>query len=132
MRISDWSSVVCSSDLPVSGQAVKDVGGDQRVVVKIILAVLIIAAQEEIQRPVEIRREAKLLADGFETIVLQHDEPAVNGLVERRQIDRKSVVEGKSVTVRVDLGGRRIIKKKNKEGIKRYKVAQRHIKHKRD
>src|SRR3546814_21158225 len=28
-------------------------------------------------------------------------------------IDRKSVVEGKSVSVRVDLGGRRIIKKKN-------------------
>src|SRR3546814_15506373 len=31
-----------------------------------------------------------------------------------RQIDRKSVVEGKSVSVRVDLGGRRIIKKKRK------------------
>src|SRR3546814_11840226 len=30
----------------------------------------------------------------------------------RRQADRKSVVEGKSVSVRVDLGGRRIIKKK--------------------
>src|SRR3546814_11339093 len=29
--------------------------------------------------------------------------------------DRKSVVEGKSVSVRVDLGGRRIIKKKNKK-----------------
>src|SRR3546814_20233847 len=28
--------------------------------------------------------------------------------------DRKSVVEGKSVSVRVDLGGRRIIKKKKK------------------
>src|SRR3546814_12324832 len=28
------------------------------------------------------------------------------------QADRKSVVEGKSVSVRVDLGGRRIIKKK--------------------
>src|SRR3546814_12550810 len=28
--------------------------------------------------------------------------------------DRKSVVEGKSVSVRVDLGGRRIIKKKQK------------------
>src|SRR3546814_13768569 len=27
-------------------------------------------------------------------------------------VDRKSVVEGKSVSVRVDLGGRRIIKKK--------------------
>src|SRR3546814_19030031 len=30
------------------------------------------------------------------------------------QADRKSVVEGKSVSVRVDLGGRRIIKKKLK------------------
>src|SRR3546814_18653915 len=30
-----------------------------------------------------------------------------------REIDRKSVVEGKSVSVRVDLGGRRIFKKKN-------------------
>src|SRR3546814_14698695 len=29
--------------------------------------------------------------------------------------DRKSVVSGKSVSVRVDLGGRRIIKKKNKK-----------------
>src|SRR3546814_15336434 len=29
-------------------------------------------------------------------------------------VDRKSVVEGKSVSVRVDLGGGRIIKKKNK------------------
>src|SRR3546814_18363341 len=29
--------------------------------------------------------------------------------------DRKSVVEGKSVSGRVDLGGRRIIKKKNKK-----------------
>src|SRR3546814_20196321 len=28
-------------------------------------------------------------------------------------IDRKSVVQGKSVSVRLDLGGRRIIKKKN-------------------
>src|SRR3546814_17959786 len=31
-----------------------------------------------------------------------------------QQSDRKSVVSGKSVSVRVDLGGRRIIKKKNK------------------
>src|SRR3546814_14890821 len=30
----------------------------------------------------------------------------------RKRTDRKSVVKGKSVSVRVDLGGRRIIKKK--------------------
>src|SRR3546814_11520356 len=33
-------------------------------------------------------------------------------------LDRKSVVEGKSVSVRVDLGGRRIIKKKKSYNIK--------------
>src|SRR3546814_13421555 len=32
-------------------------------------------------------------------------------------VDRKSVVEGKSVAVRVDLGGRRILKKKQKKNI---------------
>src|SRR3546814_16181827 len=32
-----------------------------------------------------------------------------------RRLDRKSVVEGKSVSVRVDLGGRRIIKKNKKK-----------------
>src|SRR3546814_20290084 len=31
------------------------------------------------------------------------------------QIDRKSVVEGRSVSVRVELGGRRIIKKKKQK-----------------
>src|SRR3546814_19969566 len=34
-------------------------------------------------------------------------------LLRRHVRDRKSVVSGKSVSVRVDLGGRRIIKKKN-------------------
>src|SRR3546814_21146576 len=34
--------------------------------------------------------------------------------VQEYQGDRKSVVSGKSVSVRVDLGGRRIIKKKKK------------------
>src|SRR3546814_17310197 len=33
-------------------------------------------------------------------------------------VDRKSVVEGKSVSVRVDLGGRRILKKKKKKSSK--------------
>src|SRR3546814_16752973 len=37
------------------------------------------------------------------------------------EIDRKSVVKGKSVSVRVDLGGRRIIKKKTKDNKIDYK-----------
>src|SRR3546814_9566858 len=36
-----------------------------------------------------------------------------NAANQTSNVDRKSVVEGKSVSVRVDLGGRRIIKKKN-------------------
>src|SRR3546814_13881706 len=37
------------------------------------------------------------------------------GVTARNVTDRKSVVEGKSVAERVDVGGRRIIKKKKKE-----------------
>src|SRR3546814_12200891 len=37
----------------------------------------------------------------------------IPGIGAARKKDRKSVVQGKSVSVRVDLGGRRSIKKKN-------------------
>src|SRR3546814_18958435 len=37
--------------------------------------------------------------------------------------DRKSVVSGKSVSVRVDLGGRRLIKTKKEETIKIYTIT---------
>src|SRR3546814_20820414 len=40
------------------------------------------------------------------------------GPLHRDRSDRKSVVSGKSVSVRVDLGGRRIIKKKNTPNIR--------------
>src|SRR3546814_15372116 len=40
--------------------------------------------------------------------------PNVAGIAQLIALDRKSVVEGTSVSVRVDLGGRRIIKYKNK------------------
>src|SRR3546814_16187005 len=39
-------------------------------------------------------------------------EPHLSG---NEAVDRKSVVKGKSVSVRVDLGGRRIIKKQNQK-----------------
>src|SRR3546814_11271921 len=41
--------------------------------------------------------------------------------IANKNSDRKSVVYGKSVSVRVDLGGRRIIKKKKKKNIKKKK-----------
>src|SRR3546814_10432081 len=80
MRISDWSSDVCSSDLrrdrPASGKAGPASGwGSSRSV------------------PLE----------GHIVTCAPKASPG----------DRKSVVSGKSVSVRVDLGGSRIIKKKN-------------------
>src|SRR3546814_18741403 len=47
----------------------------------------------------------QVVAVGYVDVMAQH--------VAQRPVDRKSVVSGKSVSVRVDLGGRRIIKKKN-------------------
>src|SRR3546814_20592806 len=95
MRISDWSSDVCSSDL-------SRLRADRR----------------------RNRRDAghvfgrRLRPCGF----LRRRGRARPG-ADRRQgrggrrdfgADRKRVVSGKSVSVRVDLGGRRIIKKKKK------------------
>src|SRR3546814_19417737 len=43
---------------------------------------------------------------------------AAVGYWPKKSVDRKSVVEGKSVSVRVDLGGRRYIKKKKETQVK--------------
>src|SRR3546814_17781764 len=56
--------------------------------------------------------------DAAVDFVEDHGRDAVQtqrGHFDRQTEDRKSVVEGKSVSVRVDLGGRRIIKKKKKK-----------------
>src|SRR3546814_19178322 len=99
MRISDWSSDVCSSDLlphPVGPGAFAMVARvhDDRVV---DLAALL-------ERPEQLPQPTVDVAQAVVIIVVE----AVPAL----EIDRKSVVSGKGVSVRVDLGGRRIIKKK--------------------
>src|SRR3546814_16758654 len=87
MRISDWSSDVCSSDL-----------FDQR-------------QYDQNRRRVEgpfadrLREAAKALQQGKDALM----QLALTG--PSRRLDRKSAVEGKRVSVRVDRGGRRIIKK---------------------
>src|SRR3546814_17590014 len=103
MRISDWSSDVCSSDL----------AGERAAKPREI-------ARREIGHGQEIVAER----DGLGVLrvgIAGHDGvdmPAGKGegrraeLVER--IDRKRDVEGKSVSIRVNLGGRRIHKKKKK------------------
>src|SRR3546814_13948499 len=131
MRISDWSSDVCSSDLllPLRADALavgfergKLVLEDHLAVVKQAsdqrrLAVIDRAAGDEAQqRLLLMLREISVDILGNEGV------GDVDGVGHQNYpscfffsiLDRKSVVSGKSVSVRVDLGGRRIIKKKKK------------------
>src|SRR3546814_20838016 len=96
MRISDWSSDVCSSDLldveVVDPGQVAHVAGQHHVALVL-------------DRP-------RLRAVAHAQVAFAHV-----GAERHEQEDRKSVAEGKSVSVRVDIGGRRIIKKKKKNNI---------------
>src|SRR3546814_15984385 len=95
MRISDWSSDVCSSDLHLAENTAHD------------------AANQEPLHNQQRHRRHHAHAER-ETRDLSRHAQRKGGEQEDEQGDRKSGVTGKSVAVRVDLGGRRIIKKKNK------------------
>src|SRR3546814_11414156 len=95
MRISDWSSDVCSSDLlPEAGHAAQPAVVGREAFQRL--------APGEPERPlVEAHRERT--GDAARDRVLDLEQ------VLRRA--RKIVVSGKSVSLRVDLGGRRTINK---------------------
>src|SRR3546814_20542665 len=104
MRISDWSSDVCSSDLGM--RAVKDFGQFSNLVPRPTL-------------PHSIpRMPSRILALSASSAAISamissgSRSGASSALFGFFTEDRKSVVSGKSVSVRVDLGGRRTIKKK--------------------
>src|SRR3546814_14832516 len=92
MRISDWSSDVCSSDLMSLDHDSGTLDGTV------------------LQGPFRGRRLSELSQGELVSLLgecrVEDDQSAV--ILEAR----KSVVSGKSVSVRVDLGGRRILKKK--------------------
>src|SRR3546814_12842533 len=102
MRISDWSSDVCSSDLGIRKGATPGASGVRGM---------------DRHRDVNERKERiTALAN------LQSRTPIPGSWAARSSAtlrwagtgsrrDRKSVVSGKSVSVRLDLGGRRILKK---------------------
>src|SRR3546814_14609534 len=112
MRISDWSSDVCSSDLD---------------------AQIVLFAHQDVYLPAGWLDRA---IEALSKLAARHPGWAVAGpygvKADGRHVgrvwdatmgrDRKSVVEGKSVSVRVDLGGRRIIKKKKLEHNNQYKT----------
>src|SRR3546814_19617019 len=113
MRISDWSSDVCSSDLPM------------RTIRSALTRDETDAARGITSRSTSRRRRYPgrarvyhLHGFGEESADRRRAQKSwyesTPGVRTQRSKDRKSVGSGKSVSVRVDLGGRRIIKKKNK------------------
>src|SRR3546814_20392182 len=123
MRISDWSSDVCSSDLPRSTP--QRAGSTPRS----WLFLPVRAAQPPKGKPQadgeeQKRRQPKQRRGAIERRVVAHpvsvtrDEPFADRLgalagrgPASQPVDRKRVVEGKRVYIRVNFGGRRIHQK---------------------
>src|SRR3546814_15208354 len=112
MRISDWSSDVCSSDLPNQQYVVSSqVNGKGATLKGVELAAQIpfsAFVSDGVISHFGVLANATFISSDADYTV---QGPAV--------ADRKSVVSGTRVSVRVDLGGRRIIKKKNKNNNKK-------------
>src|SRR3546814_13596857 len=126
-RISDWSSDVCSSDLILPPRFNRYAGGGEYGF-HVDGAVMQLAEGEQLRSdlsctlflndPGDYEGGRLIVSDTFG----EHDIalPAGDDILYpssslHRVEDRKSVVSGKSVSVRVDLGGRRIIKKKTQQ-----------------
>src|SRR3546814_16244977 len=115
MRISDWSSDVCSSDLSLVCTSVTEKG--------------LIDFRNINRERIMISRISRHSTAVFEAILIFY-RSSLSGSIDHipdaavsvilfiqegcAAVDRKSVVQGKSVHVRVDLGVSRILKKKNK------------------
>src|SRR3546814_16055558 len=109
MRISDWSSDVCSSDL-------------ERWLAKIALAPVAYGHFfVEHNRGHHVRvatpedPATSRFGEHFHEFLQRPMIGRVKSAWELERKDRKSVVEGKSVSGRVNVGGRRVIKKKKKK-----------------
>src|SRR3546814_20667677 len=111
MRISDWSSDVCSSDLPLAGKNdgkilqldVRDPSHDGLLVADLALRHLAGAAD---RKPFAHRHRTG--AGNQSRSSCKENRAFFRGGASQ---DRKSVVSGKSVSLRVDLVGCRMLKK---------------------
>src|SRR3546814_15294206 len=104
MRISDWSSDVCSSDLRGGYQSSP---ATSRMTARKSSTAAVGLPLRRCKRQMARPGSSKVRSRGTISPVRISSS---NSDIARK--DRKSVVEGKSVSVRVDLGGRSIIKKK--------------------
>src|SRR3546814_18424903 len=110
MRISDWSSDVCSSDLPVSSSSSVEPGAACDSIIVRIERVRLVAAVP-FQKSCSANANAGTSMLGLEPRTsLTVRTPA--GSTRPMRPERKSVELGKRGSVRVDLGGRRVIKNK--------------------
>src|SRR3546814_17887363 len=112
MRISDWSSDVCSSDLPCTARPAG-------------LSMAMTSAS------IWRMRACKASASASETACTRGSDgrgggSAPSGGTRTRSEERRV---GKASSVRVDVGGRRIIKKTKNEPSKKTKLNIVHIKH---
>src|SRR3546814_17912683 len=107
MRISDWSSDVCSSDLVDA--AARHFGGEggAHVIIETLVAARGAAGDAGLG-DARVPDERHLAPRGQRAAAFDRDDAVERG-------DRKSVGWGKGVSVRVDLGGRRVIKQKTSE-----------------
>src|SRR3546814_16036604 len=108
MRISDWSSDVCSSDLWLPSHRLRD--WLKHKVTKHLFQHRYDYREEWLRFTRTIGQRGSPQKSLHERLI-----KAMTAITER-----KSVVKGKSVSVRVDLVGRRIIKKKHIHQCKTY------------
>src|SRR3546814_17604253 len=106
MRISDWSSDVCSSDLTAEVPGLQRLARCKRR-----------EPDAEEVFPHRSRRRHAQRAGGAGGARLRPQGRDGNRGRDRRAGDRKRVVEGKGVAVSVDIDGRRITNKKTKTNI---------------
>src|SRR3546814_21146181 len=114
MRISDWSSDVCSSDLGVDRKGTENYqlllggsGAEDTSQAKITgsgfdEAGIVDAVERTVERYRELREPGERFLDTYRRVGLDPFKAALDGYIER-----KSLVLGKSVSGMVDLGGGR-------------------------
>src|SRR3546814_16426035 len=131
MRISDWRSDVCTSDLAyfrsVNADAITSEQAARKALADYNGTIGVNAGDSAALQAAIRQAEAKVnelsgkLSTAPADIVSIRDRVLAavigTGQPNPAPVDRKSVVWGKSVSVRVDLGGRRTIKKKKNQRI---------------
>src|SRR3546814_17150073 len=104
MRISDWSSDVCSSDLEKQTVRREDHVGDR-------VGLPLVAVQDRAHREgrrIDVGRDDR--PQGADAVEALGARPLGEG-----RVDRKSAVQGTRVVVRVDHGGSRNLQKKKNQ-----------------